>query len=91
MKKEKTRNRVGGVLEKLRLYHLSPEENEKIGNICSDYHDTFYLPGDKVSFTNAIKYSINVMPGTNLINTKPYILPKGQNAEIDKQAYYLEE
>jgi hypothetical protein len=53
--------------------------------ICRDYHEIFYLPGDKLSCTNAIKHSINVVPGTSPINTKPYRLPEAQEAEIDIQ------
>jgi hypothetical protein len=56
-----------------------------IRETCRDYHDIFYLPGDKLSCTNAVKHSINVIPGTSPINTKPYSLPEAQKAEIDKQ------
>jgi hypothetical protein len=89
-RKEKTRNRIGEVLGKLRLDHLNPEEKETIEKTCRDYHDIFYLPGDKLSFTNAIKHSINVIPGTSPVNTRPYRLPEAQKAEIDKQTSYFE-
>jgi hypothetical protein len=70
VRKDKTRNRIGEVLGKLRLDHLNPEEKEMMKKICRDYHEIFYLPGDKLSCTNAIKHSINVIPGTRPINTK---------------------
>jgi hypothetical protein len=85
VRKEKTRNRIGEVLEKLRLDHLNPEEKEMIEKTCRDYHDIFHLPGDKLNCTNAIKHSINVIPGTSPVNTRPYRLPEAQKAEIDKQ------
>jgi hypothetical protein len=85
VRKEKTRNRISEVLEKLRLGHLNPEEKEMIRDTCRDYHDIFYLPGDKLSCTNAVKRSMNVIPGTSPINTKPYRLPEAQKAETDKQ------
>jgi hypothetical protein len=84
VRKEKTRNQISEVLEKLRLDHLNPKK-EMIRNSCKDYHDIFHLPGDKLSCMNAVKHSINVIPGTSLINTKPYRQPKAQKAEIDKQ------
>jgi hypothetical protein len=56
-----------------------------IRKTCRDYHVIFYLPGDKLSCTKATKHSINVIPGTSPINTKPYRLPEAQKTEIDKQ------
>ena len=85
VRKEKTKNRIDEVLERLRLDHLNPEEKEMTRKVCRDYQDIFYLPGDKLSCTNAVKHSINVIPGTSPIPTKPYRLPEAQKAEIDKQ------
>jgi hypothetical protein len=84
-RKEKTRNRMGEVSERLRLDHLNSEEEEVIRKTCRDYHVIFYLPRDKLSCTNAIKYSINVIPGTSPINTNLYRLPEAEKAETDKQ------
>jgi hypothetical protein len=53
--------------------------------VCKDYQDIFHLPGEELSCTSAVKHSINVVPGTNPINTKPYRLPEAQKAEIEKQ------
>jgi hypothetical protein len=53
--------------------------------VCKDYQDIFHLPGEDLSCTSAVKHSINVIPGMNPINTKPYRLPEAQKAEIEKQ------
>jgi hypothetical protein len=73
------------VLGKLRLNHLNSEERKTLENTCLDYQDIFYLPGDKLSSTNATKHSITLIPGTTPINTKPYRLPESQKEEIEKQ------
>jgi hypothetical protein len=52
---------------------------------CGDYHDIFYLPGDRLSCTTTAKHSINVIPGTSPINTRPYRFPEAQKAEVDRQ------
>jgi hypothetical protein len=54
-----------------------------------DYQDIFYLPGDQLSSTNATKHSIQVEPGTEPINTRPYRLPETQKREVDRQVKQL--
>jgi hypothetical protein len=84
--KDKTvRRRTQEVLEKLRLNHLNSEEREAIEKVCKDYQDIFHVPGEELSCTSVVKHSINVVPGTNPINTKPYRLPETQKAETEKQ------
>jgi hypothetical protein len=82
-------NREGEVLRNLRLHHLNPEEQRVTENTCRDYQDIFYLPGDRLSSTNAIKHTINVVPGTSPINSRPYRLPEAQKAEVDRQVTKL--
>jgi hypothetical protein len=79
------RDRKPEVLSKLRFDHLNREEKAMLEQTCSDYQDIFYLPGDELSSTNAVKHSITVVPGTTPINTKSYRLPEAQKAEIEKQ------
>jgi hypothetical protein len=62
VKTEKSRQEE--VLRSLRLDRLNPEEKGVTENTCRDYQDMFYLPGDRLSSTNAIKHTINVVPGT---------------------------
>jgi hypothetical protein len=79
------KDRKGEVLNKLRFDHLNKEERAMLENTCSDYQDIFYLPGEELSSTNAVKHSITVVPGTSPINTRSYRLPEAQKAEIEKQ------
>jgi hypothetical protein len=77
------------VLEQLRTEHLNPEERESISKICSEYTDVFYLPGDQLSSTNAVKHTICLVPGTSAINTRPYRLLEAQKEEVDRQVTRL--
>jgi hypothetical protein len=86
---QKVKDRRKEVLSKLRLEHLNEEERNMIENTCSDYQDVFYLPGEELSSTNAVKHSIKVLPGTAPINTRPYRLPEAQKIEIEKQVEKL--
>jgi hypothetical protein len=77
------------VIEKLRFEHLNPEERQVMENTCRDYHDIFYLPGDRLSCATTVKHAINVIPGTGPINTRPYRLPETQRIEVEKQVNKL--
>ena len=73
------------VVAKLRDEHLNGEERKFLRAICFDYADVFYLPGDKLSCTNAAKHTIQLEPGVTPINTRPYRLPESQEEEIGRQ------
>jgi hypothetical protein len=77
------------VISKLRTDHLNQEEKRALQEICFDYQDVFYLPGDKLSSTNAARHTIHLEPGTTPINTRPYRLPESQKNEIDRQVEQL--
>ena len=72
------------ILEKLRLEYLKKGERQCIEKTCFDYQDIFYLPGDKISCTNAVKHAINLVPGMIPMNVKPYRLPESQNLEVER-------
>jgi hypothetical protein len=72
------------VISKLREEHLNEEEKKLLHEICFEYQDVFYLPGDKLSCTNAARHSIQLEPGVTPINTRPYRLPESQKEEIDR-------
>jgi hypothetical protein len=76
------------VLKRLQIDHLNSEK-ESLQKICSDYQDMFYLPGDKLSYTNTMKHCINLAPGTTPVNRIPYRLPEAQVHEVDKQVQAL--
>jgi hypothetical protein len=52
--------------------HLNSEEKTSLGEICFDYQDVFFLPGDRLSCTSAVKHTNNLERGTVPINTRPY-------------------
>jgi hypothetical protein len=80
-------NRENEVIRNLRLDHLNSEEIAVMES--REYQDICHLPGDKLSCTSAVKHSINTVPGTNPINTRPYRLPEAQKAEVDRQVTKL--
>jgi hypothetical protein len=81
--KEKGRDKE--VLKKFRAEYRNPGGKNLICKICFDYQDVFYLPGDKLSCTNAVRHSINLVPRTIPINTRPYRLPETQKQDVDRQ------
>lgn len=51
----------------------------------------FYLPGDRLSCTNAARHTIQLEPSVTPINTQPYRLPESQKEEIERQVEQLVE
>jgi hypothetical protein len=84
-----TRNREQEVLKTLELENMISEERQVIEKTCKDFQDIFYLPGDSLSCTTTVKHSINVVPGTSPVHTRPYRLPESQKAEIESQVNKL--
>ena len=80
--------RTERVVELLRTDHLN-EEKMSLLEMCFDYQDVFYLPGDRLSSTNTVKYTITLEPGVAPINTRPYQLPESQKEEVDRQVKQL--
>ena len=72
------------ILTKLQVDHLNAEEKSLV-QACLDYQTVFYLPGDQLSSTDAVRHKITVEPGTEPVNTRPYRLPKMQKIEVGKQ------
>jgi hypothetical protein len=81
-----SQDRERKILTQLRLEHLNTEERKLLVQTCSDYQDIFYLPGDRLSSTDAARHTITVEPGTEPINIRPYRLPEAQKVEIGEQA-----
>lgn len=77
-------SRFDNVLKNLRLEHLNQEESKLIQDLCISYSDIFFLEGDKLSFTSAIKHEINI--GDNKpIFTKSYRYPQIHKQEVKSQ------
>jgi hypothetical protein len=51
------------------MEHFNQKERESLQEICFDYKDVFFLPGDRLSCMNSVKHLINLEPGTNTIIT----------------------
>ena len=79
------------MIAKLRDEDLNEEEKKLLREVCFEYQDVFYLPGDKLSCTNTARHSIQLEPGVTPINTRPYRLPESQKEEIDRQEKQLVE
>ena len=77
------------IMRQIRLEHLNSEEKKMLMETCLDHQDVFYLPGDKLSSTGAVRHSINLEPGTEPINTRPYRLPEAQKTEVENQVNKL--
>lgn len=77
--------RTQEVLNLLRASHLNSEEANALHDISSaEYSDIFYLPGDKLSYTNAVKHEIKTTP-QNPIHVKSYRFPEIHKQEVAKQ------
>jgi hypothetical protein len=77
-KGDQSSSRGERVTDRLRTDHLNDEERKSLFELCFDYQDVFYLLGDRLSSTNAVRHSILLEPGATPINTKPYQLPESQ-------------
>ena len=47
-------------IRELRTDHLNDEERVSLVKICEEYHDIFYLSGDKLTCTSAAEYAIQL-------------------------------
>ena len=79
------------VISNLRDEHLNEEERKLLSEVCFEYQDVFYLPGDKLSCPNAARHTIQLQQGVTPIKTRPYRLPESQEEEIDRQVKQLVE
>jgi hypothetical protein len=77
------------VVAQLRTDHPNSEENKSLHELCFNYQDVFFLPGDKLSCTNVARHAIQLQLGVTSINTRPYRLPESQREETDRQVKQL--
>lgn len=69
----------------LDLKDLNTEERQSILDICREFNDLFYLEGDSLTTTTAIKHEIKTLPEKPPVNTRPYRMPEVHKAEIKSQ------
>ena len=77
--------RVKKLFSMLNLDHLNSFERKEIESICAKFPDVFYLPGDKLGYTNMGEQKIHLKENITPVYTKPYRLPYSQKQEIDRQ------
>ena len=79
--------RINLLSHRLRLHHLSEEDRTAIVKVCNQYHNIFYLPGDKLTCTQTIEHSIPTptTDKTRGLNIRQYRLPEVLKSEVDKQ------
>lgn len=80
-----TRNRDEEVIKQLRTEHMNKEERKAIIDICTEYNDLFFLPGDKLTSTSTLEHTIPLKQDTAPINIKPYRIPEQHKNEVQKQ------
>ena len=76
------------VIAKLRTDHLNSEEKKSLHELCFDYQDVYFLPGDKLLHKRGQAF-YTVAAGDYPINTCPYRLPESQKEGVDRQVKQL--
>lgn len=69
---------------KFKLDHLNKEERQGLENLLRKYQSIFYMEGDKLTFTNAVKHKINTIH-EDPIYSKTYRYPQVHRKEVDRQ------
>ncbi|PNF39993.1 hypothetical protein B7P43_G15585 [Cryptotermes secundus] len=84
---ESVLSRKKRVRELIRTDHMAESNKKSILEICEDFHDIFYLEGDKLSHTDLIKHSIPTpaLDENRAINVRPYRLPEAHKEEVNRQ------
>ena len=84
---ENVLSRKKRVRELIRTDHMAESNKKSILEICEDFHDIFYLEGDKLSHTDLIKHSIPTpaLDENRAINVRPYRLPEAHKEEVNRQ------
>ncbi|CAH1720138.1 unnamed protein product [Aphis gossypii] len=78
-------DRITKLKNELNTNDLNKEERDNILELCCNYADLFYLPGDYLSATEVVTHTINTPRCTKPINIRPYRLPWAYQEEIEKQ------
>lgn len=78
-------NRIEQLKNEIKIDDLNKEEQQNILELCYNYADLFYLPGDYLSATEVVTHTINTPRCTKPINIRPYRLPWAYQEEIEKQ------
>ena len=85
---EQTSNIKRKLFDQLRIDHLNTDEKSKLLKVISQHDDIFFLEGNQLSFTSAIKHTIRTkdeMP----IHAKSYRYPFCHKEEVKRQITQL--
>ena len=72
------------LLQQLRLNHLNKEEQKELLKVVHSFPNIFYLEGEKLTFSNAIKHRINTENDLP-VYTKTYRYPYCHKEEVRQQ------
>lgn len=72
------------VRSKIRDDHLNDEEKESLFNICNSFADIFFLEGDTLSSTDAIRHQI-ITNSDKPVASKTYRYPHIHKEEVNRQ------
>ncbi|XP_057329925.1 uncharacterized protein LOC130670528 [Microplitis mediator] len=84
------KERVKQIIQLLRHSHMNEEEKESIIEHIKTYHDSYFLPGDKLGCTNVLTHKIRTIDDVPVF-TRQYRYPQTLRGEINQQAKELEE
>lgn len=72
------------IFDQLRLDHLNSEERNNLLKVIAEYEKIFFVEGQQLTFTNAIKHRINTKDDVP-IHTKSYRYPFCHRTEVQRQ------
>lgn len=72
------------VFDQLRIEHLNEEERKKLLDTIANFQDVFYVDGEDLTFTNAVKHRITTKDDLP-VYTKSYRYPFCHREEVGQQ------
>lgn len=75
---------ASSLYEQLRISHLDSDERSKLLKLINKYEDVFFIEGDKLTFTSAIKHAIKTNDDLP-VHAKSYRYPFCHRKEVQNQ------
>lgn len=72
----------------LKLDQLQDLEKKLITEICNEYRDIFFLPGDKLTATKTLTHEIPLQANTPPIHVKPYRILQSRSRQTNARQRY---
>lgn len=87
-KLEKVQNseskRLDQLVELLKLDHLTPSEKKQVLDLCFEFNDVFYVPGDRMKVTDLLEAEVPTIDNVPVAQ-KNYRLPHGLHEVVENQ------